>query len=105
MIVIAWLYVLFAAIDGDLNVVAAEALIALSFCVIAVFGYKGSTWWLAAGYALHGGFDVVHPALVQNAGVPGWWPGLCLAVDGAIAVFLALQIRQAATPSRHPDAQ
>ena len=95
LIVIALLYVLFAAIDGRPGVVVIEAIVALLFCALAVVGHRQSTWWLIAGFALHGGFDLVHPAIVRNAGVPDWWPPLCLAFDGVIAVYLGLRFTSA----------
>ena len=93
---IALLYVLFEVIDGRLGVVVPEMAVALAFGTIAVLGFKQSVWWLVAGYALHGGWDTVHDAVVANNGVPGWWPEFCLGYDGVIAVYLAIRAREPA---------
>jgi len=39
--------------------------------------------------AAHGIFDLVHPHLYANPGVPAWWPWFCLAYDLAAAAYLA----------------
>lgn len=94
LIVIAWLYVLFAAIDGHLAVIVPEAAAALVFSVVAIAGYKQSVWWLVAGYALHGGWDLFHDQIIANAGVPVWWPEFCLGYDGAVAVYLGIRAQK-----------
>jgi hypothetical protein len=49
--------------------------------------------FLFAGLALHGGFDFIRHAIIPNPGVPAWWPGFCLAIDVAMAGYLAVLIR------------
>ncbi len=92
LIVIAVLYILFAAIAESTAAMAAEAIPALLFGSAAVAGFRRSPWIVAAGLALHGVFDLVHPAVIANPGVPAWWPGFCGGYDIAAGAGLAMVI-------------
>ena len=48
------------------------------FSVIAGLGMGQSPWWLPAGLALHGVWDLAHHYALGHAGIPGWYPMLCL---------------------------
>lgn len=98
LIVIALLYVLFGAIDGRPSVIVTEVGVALPFLLVAISGYRGAGWWLVAGFALHGVFDALHPRIVTNGGVPGWWPAFCLGFDGVVAAYLGLRTWSTAPP-------
>jgi len=63
------------------------------FAAAAVAGFKGSPWLVVAGLAGHGVMDFFHAGIVNNPGVPEYWPGFCLAYDVAAAVCLAWLIR------------
>ncbi|MEM1127566.1 MAG: hypothetical protein AAGI71_13015 [Bacteroidota bacterium] len=97
--VIALLYVLFGVMDARVGVIVSEGAVALVFVALAVAGFKRSVWWLVAGYAIHGVWDLVHDAVITNNGVPVWWPHFCIAYDGAIAAYLALRARKPAAYS------
>lgn len=101
LIVIAALYLLFAAIAGATNSLLAETIPALGFVVMATLGFRKTPWLVVAGLALHGVFDFFHHAIISNPGVPRWWPGWCLAYDVVAAAYLAalILIRK---PSRGP---
>lgn len=92
LIVIAALYLLFAAMAGSMESLVGEAVPALVFVVIAVLGFRTTPWLVVAGLALHGVFDWVHHAVIVNPGVPAWWPGWCLAYDVVAAGYLAVLI-------------
>ena len=92
LIVIATLYLLFAAMAKSTGTVLAEAVPALVFVAMAVLGFRKTPWLVVAGLALHGVFDFFHPAVIANAGVPVWWPGWCLAYDVVAAAYLAALI-------------
>jgi hypothetical protein len=106
LIVIASYYVLFAAM-GSNNLPAsgrtlvAEIAAATVFLLLAVVGFKRTSWVVAA-LAGHGVFDFVHHFLIQNPGVPHWWPGFCLAFDGTLAIWLAIRQQKLATASLSP---
>lgn len=42
-------------------------------------------------WLLHGGYDLLHPALFDNPGVPAWYPPYCAAVDLALGGILLMQ--------------
>ena len=93
LIVIAALYLLFAAMAGSTDVLLAECIPALLFVTLAVLGFrKTAPWLVVAGLALHGVFDFFHHAVIVNPGVPAWWPGWCLSYDVVAAAYLAVLI-------------
>ena len=92
LIVIATLYLLFAAMAKSTGYLVAEAIPALVFVAMAALGFRKSLWVVVAGLALHGVFDFFHHAVIANPGVPVWWPGWCLAYDVVAAAYLATLI-------------
>ncbi len=92
LIVIAALYLLFAAMAGSGETLVAEAIPAIVFMAMATLGFRKTPWLVVAGLALHGVFDFFHHALIANPGVPVWWPGWCLAYDVVAAAYLAAVI-------------
>lgn len=93
MIVIALYYVLFAVMSGSIQTVLAESAVMVVFAAAAVAGFRSSPWIVAAALAGHGVFDAVHGLLIENAGVPAWWPAWCLAYDVGAAAGLAWLLR------------
>ena len=103
LIVIATLYLLFAAMAGSTDSLVAEAIPALVFVVMAALGFRKTPWLVVAGLALHGVFDFFHHAVITNPGVPVWWPGWCLAYDVAAAAYLAaLIVFRRTSPAAQP---
>ena len=93
LIVIATLYLLFAAMANSTGSLVAEAVPALLFVTTAVLGFrKKAPWLVVAGLAFHGVFDCFHHAVIVNPGVPSWWPGWCLSYDVVAAAYLAALI-------------
>jgi hypothetical protein len=88
-IVVASYYVLFAAMGGSTHVLAVESIVMVVFVVAAVIGFKFYPWLVVACLAGHGVFDAFHDLVVENPGVPEWWPAFCGAFDVGAAVFLA----------------
>jgi hypothetical protein len=106
MIVIASLYVLFAAIGASTpTTLAVECVIAVGFCAVAIAGFKRSLWLVVAALAGHGIFDSFHGHVIANPGVPVWWPQFCLAYDVVAAIGLAVLLRSKrdAVPSSGPE--
>jgi hypothetical protein len=93
MIVIASYYVLFAVISGSVETVVIESVVMTLFAAAAVAGFKSSAWIVVVALAGHGVFDAVHGSLIENAGVPAWWPAWCLAYDVGAAAGLAWLLR------------
>lgn len=89
MIVIASLYVLFAAMGAPPHTLVTELAVGAVFIGVATWGFKSSLWLVVLALAAHGIFDFFHGALVPNPGVPAWWPEFCLAYDVVAAAYLA----------------
>jgi hypothetical protein len=90
MIAIAGNYILFGAISGSGPVVIAESISAVAFMALAVIGFKTRLWIVVAALAGHGVFDLFHHLMIDDPGVPAWWPEFCLAFDVVAAVYLAV---------------
>jgi hypothetical protein len=94
LIVIASYYVLFAAMSGSVQTVVIELVVMTLFAAAAVAGFKSSAWIVVVALAAHGVFDAVHGHVVENAGVPAWWPAWCLAYDVGAAAGLGWLLRR-----------
>ena len=90
VIIVAHYYILFAAMGASNSVLLAECAGASAFIVLAVIGFKKNLWIVAAALAGHGIFDFFHHLLIQDPGVPIWWPGFCLSFDVLAGAFLAV---------------
>jgi hypothetical protein len=89
MIVIASYYALFAVMSGSIQVLMIESMVIVAFLGASIAGFKRSLWLVVAALAAHGVFDLVHGHLIENPGVPPWWPLFCLAYDVVAAAYLA----------------
>ena len=98
--VIALLYGLFGAISGSTATLLQEGIGIIAFLLLAVLGFKINQWILVAGLAAHGIYDFFHGDLIQDSGVPAWWPMFCLSYDVTAAAYLAWLLRR-----RRPPAQ
>jgi len=87
-IVVAHYYVLFAVMGGGQGL-GPELLVMALFAAAAVAGFKTSQWLVAAALAGHGAFDLVHARLIDNPGVPAFWPMFCMSYDVMAGACLA----------------
>jgi hypothetical protein len=94
LIVIASTYVLFAAMSESTYTVFLESIGTMAFAAAAVVGFKSSAWIIVAGLAGHGVFDAFHGYILENPGVPLWWPAFCSAYDIGAAAWLAWLIKR-----------
>src|SRR5689334_6497684 len=94
-------YILFAVMGSSTSALVSESLAAAAFFALAVVGFKKNLWLAVVGLAGHGLFDFLHDLLIQNPGLPVWWPGFCLSFDvlagGFVAVLLMRRSGWAAT--------
>ena len=90
LVVVASYYDLFAIMAG--GPLVAELLGSLIFVAAAAVGFRTSLWIVVAGLAGHGIFDFGHGTMIENPGVPTWWPSWCLGYDVAAALCLAALI-------------
>ena len=104
VVVVAHYYILFAVMGSSTTVLAQECVAAAAFLAVAVIGFKKSLWLAAAALAGHGIFDLFHHLLIQNQGVPTWWPGFCMSFDVLAGGLLALLLTRRsgfASPIKH----
>ena len=90
LIVVGSYYVLFAVMSGSMHALLIESIVMAAFLAAAVIGFKTSPWIVIAGLAAHGVLDSFHGAVINNPGVPSWWPAWCMAYDVGAAGALAL---------------
>jgi hypothetical protein len=88
MIVIASYCALFAVMVYSIQALASESLVIVASLGALSAGYKRSLWPVVVTLAAHGAFDLFHGQLIDNPGVPSWWPHFCLAYDVIAAVYL-----------------
>ena len=91
--VIASYYGLFAIMGGSTAALLTELIPIAAFVLAAILGFKLNLWLVVAALLAHGIFDFIHARLIQNPGVPAWWPGFCLTYDVAAAGYLAWILR------------
>jgi uncharacterized membrane protein HdeD (DUF308 family) len=80
--------VLFAVLGGSNQALVCELVIAIAFSTVAIIGALFLPTLVGAGIMAHGLFDLVHDVLIENSGVPTWWPSFC----GSIDVLLGLWV-------------
>jgi hypothetical protein len=105
LIVVAHYYVLFAAMAGSMRALAIESIGLAAFAICAAVGFRRRYMLVAAGLVGHGVFDFFHAGLVDNPGVPAWWPPFCLSFDVVAGAWVAWSAqRTGAVPLRSPGA-
>jgi hypothetical protein len=92
MIVIAAYYALFAVMGASSRILVIEIVVGSGFVLFAILGYKRNLWLVAAALVGHGIFDIVHPLVFEDPGVPRWWPGFCLVADVFLGGLLAVRL-------------
>lgn len=103
LIVVASYYVLFAVMGGSTRALVLELVVMSVFVVTAVAGFKGNLWLVVAGIAAHGVVDFfVHGRIVDNAGVPAWWPAFCGSFDIAMPACLVWLWSTGRWPTKSP---
>ena len=94
VIVVALYYVLFAVMSGSVQTIALECVVMSLFTIATLVGFKSSAWIVVAALAGHGVFDAAHGHLIENTGVPAWWPAWCLSYDVGAAAWLGWLLRR-----------
>jgi len=88
LVIIASYYVLFAVLGGSRHALVWELVIAVAFSTVAILGALFLPTLVGIGIIAHGLFDLVHDSIIENVGVPIWWPTFC----GSIDVLLGLWV-------------
>ena len=89
---------LFAVLGGSNAALLSELAPTVVFVGVSVLGFRTSLWWVVAGLIGHGLYDIIHPAIFMNPGVPVWWPMFCMAYDVAAGAFLAWRLLRGRGP-------
>ncbi len=88
LVVIASYYILFAVMGGSRQALVWELAAAVVFSTLAVMGALHLPVLVGVGIVAHGLFDFVHYMMVENAGVPDWWPGFCGSFDVVLGLWV-----------------
>ena len=92
LIIIASYYDLFAVMGGSTRALLSELVVTVAFVAVSTLGFKRNLWLVVAGMVGHGLFDFVHGALIEDPGVPRWWPMFCLTFDVTAGGYLAWRL-------------
>ena len=88
LVIIGSYYVLFAVLGGSGHALVWELVVAVAFSVIAITGALYVPILVGIGITAHGLFDLVHDDLIENSGVPTWWPGFCGSIDVVLGLWV-----------------
>ena len=99
LIIIASYYVLFAVLSGSGHALVWELVIAAAFSTVAIVGALFLPALVGTGIVAHGLFDLVHDVLIENSGVPTWWPSFCGSIDVFLGLWVILLTRSRVTCS------
>lgn len=94
---IAAIYVGFALASEDQLALFRQAAGCALFLALALLGLWLSWWFLVAGLALHGGWDVLHHGERGQGVIPRWYVPFCAAYDWVLALFVAFFFAAPAT--------
>lgn len=91
LVVIASYYCLFAVMGGG-SALFWETGVFVVFAVTATIGFRTNLWIVVVALVGHGLLDWYHGQLIDNVGVPAWWPIFCLSFDAAAGAYLAWRL-------------
>jgi hypothetical protein len=103
-LVIGSVYLLFAVMAGSAHALGSEAVGFVVMAILAIVGFRTSFWLVVVAIGGHGAFDLIHPHVVTNPGVPAWWPMFCMSYDVTAALYLAWLLRRSSPAVRRPSA-
>jgi len=85
---IGFLYVGF--VWTDLNQLVGNSIQAILFVFLAYYGVKRSIYILAAGYFLHGAWDLVYDLMASPGLIPPHYDWFCSTLDFTIGIYIVL---------------
>ncbi len=88
LVVIAAYYILFAVMGGSPQALVWELAAAVAFSTVAITGALRLPVLVGVGIVAHGLFDFVHHTMIEDAGVPDWWPGFCGSLDVVLGLWV-----------------
>ena len=96
LVIIASYYVLFAILGGSGHALVWELVVAVGFSAVAIIGALYLPMLVGIGITAHGLFDLVHHVLIEDPGVPTWWPSFCGSIDVALGLWVVTITRSRA---------
>jgi hypothetical protein len=94
LVVTASYYDLFAVMGGSSHALLSELVASAAFIMLSAAAFRLNLWLVVVGLVAHGIFDLVHGGLIQDPGVPRWWPMFCLMFDVTAGAYLAWRLLQ-----------
>lgn len=88
LVLITGIYIGFAVEDGRRGKLILETIVALGFCVLVLLGMWKWPILIAAGYFLHGVWNLLHHPIKLGARVKNWYPPACLAYDWLVGAYI-----------------
>jgi hypothetical protein len=101
LVTIASYYVLFAVLGASGHALVSELVIAVAFSTVAILGALHAPVLVGTGIMAHGLFDLVHDVVIENSGVPIWWPSFCGSLDVLLGLWVMILTRSRLTCSMH----
>ena len=89
--VIASYYILFSFLS--MEAIWAELSVSIFFIALAFLGAIRLPLLIGIGLILHGIFDLFHSSIIDNSGVPSWWPLFCMAVDVVLGLWFIYLVK------------
>ena len=100
LIIIASYYLLFAVLGNSSHALMWELAVAVAFSIVAIVGAFFLPELVGAGIMAHGIFDFVHDTLIENPGVPSWWPAFCGSIDVVLGLWVIILTRSRLTKEK-----
>jgi len=88
LVIIPSYYIVFAVMGGSRQALVWELAAAVAFSTVAILGALHLPLLVGVGIVAHGLFDLVHYMMIQDAGVPDWWPGFCGSLDVVLGLWV-----------------
>jgi hypothetical protein len=101
LVTIASYYVLFAVLGASGHALVSELVIAVAFSTVAILSALHALVLVGTGIMAHGLFDLVHDVVIENSGVPIWWPNFCGSLDVLLGLWVMILTRSRLTCSMH----
>jgi hypothetical protein len=101
LVIIASYYVLIAVLGASGHALVSELVIAVAFSTVAILGALHAPVLVGTGIMAHGLFDLVHDVVIENSGVPIWWPSFCGSLDVLLGLWVMILTRSRLTCSMH----
>lgn len=78
----------------DIPTVIITSIQAIFFLLIAYYGLVKNTYILAAGYFLHGLWDIIYSFWGDTALIPPHYDWFCMSLDFTVGIYLVFKVMQ-----------